>query len=119
MFDVTALSDQVGNRDSKPIHCHCTVHWSCWQMGRGAAALGVDREAERRQQERREGRRDERSAAERHCQPLACQLQACASRWVYKAHKCNELRATYNACISDFLEAAEKAKEQSMQKQTT
>ena len=88
-------------------------------MGRGAAALGVDKEAERRQQERREGRLDERSAAERHCQPLACQLQACASRWVYKPHKCNELKATYNACISEFLEAAEKARERSTESQTS
>lgn len=80
-------------------------------MGRGAAALGVEKEAARRQEERREGRRDERSAAERHCQPLACQLQTCASRWTYKPQKCNELRATYKACIADFLDAAEKATE--------
>jgi len=85
-------------------------------MGRGAAALGVEKEEARRLQEHREGRRDERSAAERHCQPLACQLQACAGRWVYKPHKCNELRARYKACISEFLQAAEK---QASQTQST
>lgn len=78
-------------------------------MGRGAAALGVEKEEAQRQQERRHGRRDERSAAERHCQPLACQLQACASRWVYKPQKCNELKATYRNCIAEFLAAAEKS----------
>jgi hypothetical protein len=68
---------------------------------RGAAALGPEK-VERNKQIRR----DERSAAERHCQPLACQLQACASRWVYKPQKCDELKQVYRRCIDDFLEAA-------------
>lgn len=88
-------------------------------MGRGAAALGVEKEAAHRQLERRDGRRDERSAAERHCQPLACQLQACASRWVYKPHRCSDLKAMYKACISEFLEATVKAvAEQTTQPET-
>ena len=55
-------------------------------------------------------RRDERSKAEVHCQPLACQLQACASQHIYKPKRCDALKATYNACLKDFWEAAEKAK---------
>ncbi len=72
----------------------------------------MEKEEARRLQEHREGRRDERSTAERHCQPLACQLQACASRWVYKPHKCFDLKAQYAMCISEFLQATEKATEQ-------
>ena len=78
-------------------------------VGRGAAALGVDKEEEQRRLEKTHGRLDERSAAERHCQQLACQLQACASRYVYKPEKCNGLKVTYSACIADFLAASEKA----------
>ena len=78
-------------------------------MGRGAAALGVEKEEAQRRLEKAHGRRDERSLAEKHCQPLACQLQACASRWVYKPQKCAEQKRVYNACIADFLEAADKA----------
>ena len=74
-------------------------------MPRGAAALGVEKEAETRRLESTQGRRDERSAAERHCQPLACQLQACASRYVYTPQKCDPLLKSYKACVSEYLAA--------------
>jgi hypothetical protein len=71
-------------------------------MGRGAAQLGPEKE------ERNRGiRRDERSAAEKHCQPLACELQRCASRYIYKPHRCDAVKVRYSACIKDFLQQME------------
>ena len=73
-------------------------------MGRGAAALGPEKE-----QENRKIKRDERSAAEKHCQPLACQLQQCASRFIYAQHKCDNLKRCWSAfvcacvCLSVYL----------------
>ena len=70
-------------------------------MGYGAAALGPEAHARNKLIDR-----DERSAAEKHCQTLACELQRCASRNVYAPQKCNEAKAKYNACLTDFLAKA-------------
>ncbi|KAL1512380.1 hypothetical protein AB1Y20_005638 [Prymnesium parvum] len=69
----------------------------------GAAALGVDKVQAQLAREKKEGVRDERSEAEKHCQPLACELQRCATRYVYKPEKCDELKNRHKACVQDFM----------------